>query len=142
MGITRSSYEEIILGRLLSLNSLVPHYWSELILMAEQLLSNEERQELHSMIFEIERMVLETEILPREDQDGKLIWVEKIKGRLSLYDIEMAVESNPDYYAYFQKEDGSIVTKFDVERELDRIKAWLYEKVRLRSQGKRFARLR
>jgi hypothetical protein len=52
----------------------------------------------------------------------------------------MAIESNLDYYAYFQREDGVIVTKFDVERELEKIKGWLYEKVRQRAQGKRFSR--
>ena len=32
----------------------MPHYWSELILLAEQLLLPEERAELHEMIFKIE----------------------------------------------------------------------------------------
>lgn len=111
-------------------------------MLSEQLLDPDERKQLHEMIFEIEKMVLETEVVPREDEEGKLIWVERVRGKLSLYDIEMAIESNPDYYAYFQKEDGTIITKFDVERELDRVKSWIYEKVRMRSQGKRFQRFR
>jgi len=132
----------MILLRLLELNSLLPHYWSELILLAEQLLDPEERLELHEKLFEVEKMVLETEIIPKEQEDGKVLWVERIKGNLSLYDIEMALESNPDYYCYFERPDGSKVSKFDVERELDRIKKWLYEKVRDRSQGRRFMRYR
>ena len=120
----------------------MPHYWSELILLAEQLLLPEERAELHEMIFKIEKLVLETEIIPKDTGDGMVIWVERIKGRYSLYDIEMAVESNPDYYAYFETPDGRKVTKFDIERELDKIKKWLYEKVRSRAQTRRFLRFR
>jgi hypothetical protein len=109
------------------------------LLLAEQLLDAEERKELHRMIFDVEKLVLETEVVPRETEDG-IVWVERIIGKMSLYDIEMAIESNLDYYAYFQREDGIIVTKFDVERELEKIKGWLYEKVRQRAQGKRFSR--
>jgi hypothetical protein len=61
---------------------------------------------------------------------------------MSLYDIEMAIESNADYYAYFEKEDGTVVTKFDVERKLDNIRKWLYETVRVKSQNRRFMRFR
>ena len=132
----------MILLRLLELNSLLPHYWSELILLAEQLLEPDERLELHEKLFDVEKMVLETEIVPREQGDGTMLWVERIKGNLSLYDIEMAIESNPDYYCYFERPDGSKVTKFDVERELDRIKKWLYGLVRDRSKGRRFMRYR
>ena len=122
MGIQKFSYEEMILLRMLEINSLIPHYWSELILLAEQLLEQEERAELHSMIFEVEKLVLETEVIPKEQPDGTLLWVERIKGRLSLYDIEMAIESNPDYYSFFERHDGQKVSKFDIERELNRIK--------------------
>lgn len=142
MGLQRYSYEEMILLRLLELNSLMPHVWSEMILLAEQLLSPEEREELHRRIFEVEKMVLETEVVPKEQPDGTVVWVERIKGDLSLYDIEMAIESNPDYYCYFERPDGQKVTKFDVERQLNKIKSWLYEKVRARAQGRRFQRFR
>jgi len=120
----------------------MPHYWSELFLLAEQLLSHEERLELHQKIFDIEKMVFETEVVPRDQPDGSILWVERIKGELSLYDIEMAIESNPDYYAYFTREDGQSVSKFDIERQLDKIKQWLYTIVRERSQGRRFTRFR
>lgn len=140
--VQRIAYEEMILLRMLELNSLMPHYWSELVMLAEQLLDNEERKELMRMIFEVEKMVFETEIVPRELEDGRLIWVERIHGRLSLYDIEMALESNPDYYAYFERQDGRTISKFDIERELNRIKKWLYDKVRDRSQSRRFSRMR
>lgn len=139
MALQRHSYEELMLIRILQLNGLTPHYWSELLLLAEQLLSPEERNELHEMIFNVERMVLETEIVPK-NIDGKFMWVERIIGELSLYDIEMAIESNPDYYAYFQKENGVLISKFDVERELDKIKKWLFDRVRQRAQGRRFTR--
>jgi hypothetical protein len=113
-----------------------------LLLLAEQLLDPEEREELHQMIFDVEKRVLETAMEPKELEDGTVLWVEKVRGKLSLYDVEMALESNPDYYAYFELEDGTKVTKFDVERELNKIKSWLYQRVRERSIGKRFARFR
>lgn len=140
--VVRYSYEEMVLLRILELNPLLPHYWSELILLAEQLLDDEEREELHEKIFEIEKLVLETERIPRQAANGQIIWIERIKGRLSLYDIEMAIESNPDFYAYFERPDGLKVTKFDIERELNRLKAWLFEKVRDRSSNRRFNRIR
>ena len=94
------------------------------------------------MIFNVEKMVLETEVVPQEQEDGTIIWIERIVGRLSLYDIEMAIESNPDYYAYFTRQDGRVVTKFDIERELDKIKKWLFNKVRGRAEQRRFSRFR
>jgi hypothetical protein len=133
------SYEEILLHRIHGINPLMPHYYSELLLTAEQLLNDDEREKLHEMIFEVEKMVLETEMIPKE-VGGKIVWVEVVRGRLSLYDIEMATESQPDYYAFFQKDDGTIITKFDIERELNRIKAWLYSRVREKSMGRRFQR--
>ena len=137
----------MILLRLLELNSLMPHYWSELVLLAFQLLSPEEREELKKMIFDVEKLVLETdnvmqEVFDEETGQVKIVWMEKIKGHLSLYDIEMALESNPDYFAYFEKENGMRVTKFDVERSMDVIRKWLYEKVRARAVGRRFQRFR
>ena len=97
---------------------------------------------MNEMIFNIEKMVLETEVVPKETEDGKLVWVERIASRLSLYDIEMALESNPDYYAYFEKEDGVKISKFDIERELNRIKIFLYTKVRQRASQRRFTKFR
>lgn len=67
---------------------------------------------------------------------------EQIDAGYSLYDIEMLLESNPDYYAYFKKDNGSIVTKFDVERQLNKIKAFIYAKVRERATGRKFQRYR
>jgi hypothetical protein len=142
MGMVKFGYEEMILLDLHSLSSLQPHYWSQLILLAEQLLSPEERITLNEMIFEVEKMVLETEIFPERDEEGNIVWVERIRGELSLYDIEMSMESNADYYGYFQKDDGTLITKFDVERKLDKIRKWIYEQVRIRSMNKRFNRMR
>ena len=101
-----------------------------------------EREELNEMIFNVEKMVLETEVIPKETEDGKLVWVERITNRLSLYDIEMALESNADYYAYFERDDGTKVSKFDIERELNRIKIFLYNKVRQRATMRRFTKFR
>jgi hypothetical protein len=80
---------------------------------------------------------------------------EQIAHGRSLYDIEMAIESNPDYYAYFENPRGahwlpgnlrkkrySEVTKFDVERELSKIKTWIFSVIRKRSETKRFSRFR
>jgi hypothetical protein len=142
MALQKYSYEEMLLVRMLELNGLMPHYFSELILLAEQLLSSEEREQLHAKIFEVEKMVLEVEVVPKETQDGKMIWVERIRGKLSLYDIEMATESNVDYYSYFERDDGTKVSKFDVERKLNEIKSWLYSKVRERSSQRRFSKFR
>jgi len=111
-------------------------------MLAYQLLDPEEINELQAKIFEVEKMVLETELIKKEDDKGKTVWMERIKGDLSLYDIEMAIESNPDYYAFFERDDGTKISKFDIERRLNRIKEWIYTKVRVRSEGRRFARTR
>lgn len=112
-------------------------------MLAEQLLKEEEdREKLHEMIFEVEKLVLETEMVPVETEEGKLLWIEKVRGERSLYDIEMAIESNPDYYAFFEKEDGTVITKFDIERKLDKIRKWLYGMVREKAQGRRFQKFR
>ena len=110
-------------------------------MIAERLLTPQEREQLNQMIFDVEKLVLETEIVPEEGEDGKIVWVEQIRGELSLYDIEMAFESLPDYYSYFQKDDGVMVTKFDVERKLDKIRKWVYERVGEKAQGRRFTRM-
>jgi len=129
MVVTRYSYQELILLRLLELNQLMPHYWSELFLMAFQLFdpASEEYAKLQEMIRKVEQMVFDEE---------------QLKAGMSLYDIEMAIESNPDYYAYFEKSDGTQITKFDIERELNKIKSWIYEKVREKSVGRKFQRFR
>jgi hypothetical protein len=129
-----------MLYRIDRLSFMQPHYFSELIIAANQLLSPEEREELNKKIFEVEKMVFETEMVPREMEDGSIVWVERIAGDLSLYDVEMAVESNPDYYAFFEREDGTVITKFDIERKLNKIKQWIFDIVRKRSEGKRFSR--
>ena len=109
---------------------------------AEQLLEPEERYELNQMIFDVEKMVFETEYVREEDAEGNILWVERIKGDLSLYDIEMAMESNLDYYSYFERDNGAMVSKFDIERKLDKIRKFIYAKVRARSMKRRFKRFR
>lgn len=142
MAYTRYSYEEMNILAILNTSEFQPHYWSRLILLAEQLLDPHEKEELHAMLFEIEKMVLETEVVPRETPDGKIEWFERPRGEMSFYDIEMAIESNADYYCFFEKEDGTKVTRFDVERSLDRVRKWLFSKVLERAKGRRFMRPR
>jgi hypothetical protein len=83
--------------------------------------------ELKKMISDVEKIVLS------DDQ---------LDAGFTLYDIEMAIESNPDYYAYFESEDGRFITKFDIERELNKIKTWIYERVRFRASQRRFSKFR
>lgn len=113
-------------------------------MLADQLMQNEEdREELKRYIFEVEKLVLETEMVPVEDEEtGKLLWIERVKGERSLYDIEMAIESNLDYYSFFEKEDGTVVTKFDVERKLDKMRKWIFSVVREKAVGRRFQKFR
>ena len=86
--------------------------------------------------------MFETEFVREEDEKGKFVWVERIKGDLSLYDVEMAMESNLDYFSFFQREDGTQISKFDVERALNRIRIWVFGIVRERSLKRRFRRFR
>ena len=108
---------------------LLPHYYSELFLIAFQLFppDTEQYAVLQEAIRGIEKMVLDPEHLA---------------AGFSLYDVEMALESNPDFFAFFAKGDGSIVTKFDVERELNKIKAYIFGEVRILSTGRKFQRYR
>jgi hypothetical protein len=107
----------------------MPHYWSELFLLAFQLFEPDSA----------EYTVLQDQIVAVEN----IIFNKKeIQAGLSLYDIEMAIESNPDYYAYFERSDGNQVTKFDVERELNKIKQWIYSEVRVRAVTRKFRRFR
>ena len=137
----RYSYEEMMLLRAIELNSLLPHYWSELFTLMSQLLDEKETQFLQQQLVEIENYVLSEA---------------QIKAGYSLYDIEMAIESNPDYYAYFENprgnnqwREGSMrkirnaeITKFDVERKLNKVKSWIFAVVRKRAEGRRFNRMR
>lgn len=86
-----------------------------------------EYEMLQNFIAEVENMVL--------DQD-------QLEAGYSLYDIEMALESNMDFYSYFEKSDGTVITKFDIERKLNNIKSWIYSKVREKSVGRKFNRYR
>jgi hypothetical protein len=125
------TYEEVVLFRMIELNQLMPHYWSELFLMSFQLFDplSEEYKELQQMIEGVEMMIF----TPEEIELG-----------LSLYDIEMAIESNPDYFAYFERSDNPNITisKFDIERKLNQIKMWLYSHVRARAITRKFRKYR
>ena len=86
-----------------------------------------EYEQLQGMIAEVEFIVLD------EDQ---------LEGGCSLYDIEMSIESNQDYFSFFERSDGIVVTKFDVERRLNNIKSFIYSQVRIKASGRKFQRYR
>jgi hypothetical protein len=134
-------YQEIVLHQVMSLSPLMPHYWSQLFVVATQLLSAEELHEMEKMIGQVEMIVNGKERYVELADDGTPTIKERSKGVLTLYDIEMAFESNPDYYAYFERDDGIRVTKFDIERELDKIRKWLFLKVKDRAYNMRFTRM-
>ena len=90
---------------------------------------SDEYKELQVMIEKIELMIFT---------------LEEIDLGLSLYDIEMAIESNPDYFSYFERSDNPSITisKFDIERKLNEIKMWLYSHVRSRAITRKFRKYR
>ena len=162
MVVTKFDYEELILLRILELNNLMPHYWSELFVLAAQLLNDEEKKILGRMVKQVEKMVLEKEVMfnyykcndCKKEYTSKKDWydmftcpfckktdVEVLQERQSIFDIEMSMESNKDYTAYFLRY-GMKITKFDIERRLNRIKIWLFDIVRERSSKRRFRRFR
>lgn len=102
-------------------------YWSELLVLSNQLFADDELTALQQMVADVEAMVFDQE---------------QLDAGYSLYDIEMAIESNPDYYAYFDRSDGVQVTKFDIERRLDKVKQWIFARVRDKAQTRRFSRFR
>lgn len=61
--------------------------------------------------------------------------------RQSLFDIEMCIESNKDYMAFFTRYHNKI-SKFDIERRLNAIKQWVMNIVREKSSKRRFKRFR
>lgn len=137
----RINYQEIILHSILSLSPLMPHYFSTLLTYATQLLEDQEIREMEMMIGRVEAMVNGIERFMIQNDDGTIQIRERPAGNMTLYDIEMAMESNPDYYSYFERPDGKKVTKFDVERELDKIRKWVFLKVKERAYQTRFTRM-
>lgn len=135
------SYQEIVLHQVMSLSPYMPGYWSQLFTVAIQLLDADEIVEMERKIAHVEMIVNGSEKKVEMMEDGTVKIVEVPKGSLTLYDIEMAFESNPDYYAYFERDDGIRITKFDIERELDKIRKWLFLKVKDRAYGMRFTRM-
>jgi len=135
------SYSEIVLHQIMSLSPYMPGYWSQLFTVATQMLEADELVEMEKMIGKVEMIVNGSDTKVEVMEDGTVILVETSKGQLTLYDIEMAFESNPDYYAFFERDDGIKVTKFDIERELDRIRKWLFLKVKDRAHNMRFTRM-
>lgn len=162
MVVTKLEYQELCLLRIIELNSLVPHYWSELFILAKQLLEDEEEKRMFVMVTALEHYVLEEEhwynvfVCKKCDHSWQTEndWFEfetclkcgsynivLVKERHSLYDIEMALESNKDFTAYFTRY-GQQIYKFDVERRLNKIKEWIFVLVKQKSSQRRFKRWR
>jgi len=152
----------MVILRLLELNSLIPHYWSEFMVLAFQLLDTEEQKILKKQLEEIEEIVLEKEYLFNVYQcvdckkkfSTRIDWfditgcpkcssinIKILSERQSLYDIEMAMESNRDYNAFFLRY-GQRITKFDIERKLIKIKQWIFNIIREKASSRRFKRFR
>jgi hypothetical protein len=112
-----------------------------LLTISLQLLNDDEIVEMEKMIGKVEMMVNGVERSIKMNADGEPVLVIRPKGNLTLYDIEMAMESNPDYYSFFEREDGVKVTKFDIERELDKIRKYVFIKVKERAYSMRFTRM-
>jgi predicted Zn-ribbon and HTH transcriptional regulator len=153
----------MIILRMIELNSMIPHYWSELFLLSKQLFTEPEEE----LMLEMFVRTLEEDVLEREYIYNKFIckkceykfmtrqdWFEiqqcpkcsssdvrLVYERMSLYDIEMALESNQDYNSYMRRY-GVKISKFDIERRLNTIKEWIYGKVREKSVGRRFKRFK
>jgi hypothetical protein len=122
---TRYEWTEMLVVRLMELNSMMPHYYSELFLLANQLLEGEDNVQLHLMIEQIERLCLSVD--------------ERKKG-LVFYDVEMMIESSQDYSAYFEHDNGKRVYKLDVDRELSKIKVFIFDKVKEIGSQRRFSK--
>jgi len=119
----RYDWQEMLVVRIMELNSLMPHYYSELFLLANQLLEGEDNLKLHGMIKSVEM---------------KCLSKEEIKGGLGIYDIEMSIESNQDYSSYMETDTGMKMYKLDVERELNKIKQYIFAKVKDIGKNRRF----
>jgi predicted Zn-ribbon and HTH transcriptional regulator len=132
------------------------------MVLAFQLLNTDEQKILKKQIEEIEQMVLEDDVLFNvyKCNDCKYKWKTKtdwfdiqgcpkcrgmnivsLQERQSLFDIEMACESNRDYNAFFLRY-GDRVDKFSIERRLIKIKQWVFMIIRERAGSRRFKRFR
>lgn len=132
------------------------------MILAFQLLEPEEQKILKTRIEEIEHTVLEDDVLYNRYKcldcnykfKSKTDWfdihgcpkcqsmnIKTVQDRHSLYDIEMAIESNRDFGSFFMRY-GRRITKFDVERKLNRIKQFIFNIIRERASQRRFKRFR
>lgn len=130
--------------------------------MSAQLLNEQEKAVLGRMIHQVEKMVLEDDVMfnyymcniCKYKWKSEKDWfdisncpkcmkndVETLQERMGIYDIEFAFESNRDYSSYFLKY-GQRIYRIDVERRLERIKTFIFNVVRERSSKRRFRRFR
>ena len=144
---------------MLELSSFYPSYYSELVMLAFQIFSEDELLYLQNMIYELEDFVLDAEdimykyyceICNKKFACRRLLdFCPKCKSIMKMYhvgknlfDIELLMGSTNDYTSYHEKKDGSQITKFDIEHRLNDIKRWVFGMIRMKAQGRRFKRVR
>lgn len=161
---SKYDFEEMTILRLMELNTLMPHYWSEFFVQAQLMLDDKQIIQLNGFIREVEKFVLEEQFWYnyfkcrntncRHKWKTESDWVERencpvcgagnaklLHDRHTLYDLEMAIESNPDYTAYFKRYSTDIY-KFDVERKLNDIRKWIFRIIKERASKRRFRRFK
>jgi predicted Zn-ribbon and HTH transcriptional regulator len=161
--IRKMEFEEIVILKIINTSTLMPHYWSDFVVTAKQLLNHEQEKRLASMVREVEKMVLEEEfyynVFVCKSKECNHVWrteddwyevascpkcksydAKLVQERHSLYDIEMAIESNRDFTAFFNRY-GAKIYKFDIERKLNKIKEWVFVIVKEKAQSRRFTRM-
>lgn len=99
----------------------LPHYWSNLFIAMQHLLSEEDMTELKHKIADVERMCGSK--IERKRNGSK-----KILPQMSLYEIEIYLFNSFNLKSYFLV-DGEKVTQFEIERKLFEIKEWCFDKV-------------
>jgi len=134
----RIQYEEILLHSIFGLHPMQPMYWSTFFWLCSQLLTVEQMKELEQRLGKVEMLVNGKERFIEKLSNGEIIIKERPAGSLSTYDIEMAFNSSDDYYAFFERPDGVKITKFDIEREFDKIRKWVFLIVREKAYNTRF----
>jgi len=133
------------------------------MILAFQLLEPEEQKVLKQKIEEIEKSVLEDDVLYNRYKclscgykfRSKTDWfdlkkgcprcndinIKTVKDRNSLWDIEFSMESNQDFGAFFIRY-GDRIYKTDLERKLVKIKQYIFIKIRELASSRRFKRFR
>ena len=67
--------------------------------------------------------------------------IKTVNDRISFFDIELSMESNRDFGAFFLRY-GERISKNDVERKLVKIKSWIFASIHQQASQRRFKRFR